>query len=122
MLLNSSEATSVSGALQTSVAWQNDTQYLAEAVVLYGGTTPYLIDSITERQDTGLNLGAFGMFLVVIMTILFIFVAFLSISLMIVLVPIPLLLGTIMHLIIFPLPIAIGIEAAAIILAFIVGN
>jgi hypothetical protein len=121
-LVNSSQVTSTSGTLSISSLTLNNTLYQAEAVVVYSPNIPYVFDVITIEESSNLNLGAYGMFLVLILTILIIFVAYFNLGLMIILVPIPLLICSIMGIVVFPMAVAIGIEVAAIIVAFIMRN
>ena len=120
-LLNSSDIVASAGTIVTSINASNNTQYEAQAVVIYLNETTRLIAAKEVYIPESTDQGAYGLFLLIFLTMVLAFTAFYSISLMVVIVPIPLLLLSILGFIAFPVPLAIVLEIGAIIVAIIIG-
>lgn len=121
-LLNSSTVTSSSGTLLATIDFQNNTQYIAQALVKYSSSPQsYVVDTLDIKTNSDGDMGSYGLFLLFIMTIIIIFVAFYSIAVMVILLPVPLLLLAILGLVAFPVSLAIILEVIAIIVSVLIG-
>jgi hypothetical protein len=111
--------TSNSGTILLSVPIVNDTLYFAEATVNYNNDTQ-VVAALNYEQRTINPFGVFGLLAVVLLTIVFAFVGYFSISIMLILAPLPLLFASIMQVVNISVPICIVIEILAISLAIII--
>jgi hypothetical protein len=119
ILINTSELTTSSGTILVGIGTpENDTTYTAKAIVELG-PDENLIDSLDKRFTTAPNFGFFGVFLTIILTIMFAFVGFFSLAVMVVLVPLPLLFASIIGLVNISVGYAIVFEIVAVIIAVI---
>lgn len=124
-LLNSTSLTASAGSIVTSITPSNDTVYLAQAYVVYtdndGSTVNYLIDSYSYEYTNKTTLGPLGIFLVIILTCVVMFIGYFSLAGAIILLPTPLLIAALLGLVPFSFPLAIVLQIAAFFAAEMVG-
>jgi len=120
-LFNSSCAAGSSGTVSIYVPPINSTTYQAVATVGFNPTHEFwgeLMQSFREHMETG----AWGMFLIGILTVVFASIGIWSIPLALLLTPLPMLIGTMAGMIEIGLHIPIGILVVALILAYIIAD
>lgn len=108
------------GTITQIVTPINDTTYIAKAYVTFNPTEP--IDTLSYTYVLANPLGNMGIFIVFIMTLVFAFVGFWSLSAAALLVTIPQLLGSVMRLITIPVSISIGFVILGGIIAIMLGR
>lgn len=120
IMINSSCVTGAAGVLLVGVPHINGTTYNAKVHVELGA--PYLIASMTHTYQEEPVLGLMGIFVVLILTLVFAFVAFWSVTIAAVVVPLPILFGSITGMIAVPFGIAIIPLIIGIIIAIMIGG
>lgn len=120
-LVNSSNTTGASGTILLTVPEVNGTTYIAKASVVIDND-----DQVVATKDHTFvaedPFGLFGVFAVVILTIVFAFIGYFSISVMLILVPLPLIFASssVLGIVNIGTQIAILIEIIAVMLAVII--
>lgn len=125
VLVNSSNATGSAGTILVSVPEINGTTYIAQAKVLYPASPPNatsLVAALSHYFGSKQSFGNLGLFGVILLTMMMVFVSAVSLTLMVVLLPVPLLLGSIIGIVAFPLGICIILEIMALIVAYMLSQ
>lgn len=114
---------SVSALLLLNAANVSGTTYIAKGYVTISGSE-YFFDSFTYTFETSTDMGNLGLFLVFILTIVAMFIAFWDLSVGLILIPIPMFIGSLSSIkwINLPTNYAVGMEVIAVVLAFIVSR
>jgi hypothetical protein len=101
-----------------SITPQNDTVYRATLTTMNSevSSVPFMIGASGVEFRNNAPFGLLGLFLIVLLTIMFAFTAYFSITLMLMIIPVPLLLGSILGIITIPLGAIITIQIVAILL------
>ena len=118
VLYNSTGSTSSAATLLLPRPNQNETTYIAKAIVSYVGEDN-LIGSLENTQKNLLPTGIMGLFGVILLTLTFAFIGFYSLSIMVILTPLPLLYGSLIGLVNISIPLAILIEIVAVMVSVI---
>lgn len=119
-LYNSSCVAAAGGTALSGVVAANGTTYLAKAYITYEGENTF-IDSLYWSYGESIQSGNLGYFLVIVMTIVFIFIGYWSLELAFILTPLPTIFASTGLLAIIPIPTAtaIGLEVVGVVLAII---
>lgn len=121
LLVNTSTLTTSTGEIILGVPIENGTSYIAKSYKLNNGEY-YLLRSDSHTYPNDNPTGELGLFMVFILTVVFMFMMVFNLSVGIVLAPIPTLIGSAAGFIAIPFPVAIIIEIIAIILAIIIAR
>lgn len=120
-LLNTTCVTGSSGTILTGLTVKNDTEFLAKAVVYYDGSS-YILDELSQKWFSQQHMGNMGVFGIMAITLIFLFVAFFKPALGVVLAPLPTIYGSVSGIINLSIFVAVGLEIIAIIIAIIIAK
>jgi len=121
--LNQTCVASTSGIITTGVPPINGTTYTATAYATISGTD-WFLDSLAYTfipEDYNPS-HLLGLFLTFILTITLVWVFRFSVEIAVMMIPIPLILMSATNMILLPISVGIGLEVAAMILAFILNR
>jgi len=118
---NDSCLTATSGTILVGAELMNNTQYTARAYVSFGDEE-YFIDSITiGKLGDGID-NNIGLFMIVLLTVVFAFMGLWNPVAAITLTPMPFIMGSFIGFISIPMGPLIFLEAIALVLAILVGK
>jgi len=118
---NTSCTSSSSATILVGVANTTGTTYEAKAYV-YFGSTEYYLTSLTYSFDEASVFGTYGIFLCIILTIVFLFVGIWSKAVALVLLPLPTIFFSAINLIDVSVGIMIAVEIVCVIVAIWLGR
>jgi hypothetical protein len=118
-LVGSNSLETAAGTLLVGITPLNDSTYTAILTVITDDGSNFILNTEEATFVNEAPFGTLGLFLIALLIIVCAFVAYFSISLMVMIIPIPLLLGSIMHIIQIPIGIIILLQVVAIILGLI---
>ncbi len=120
-LLNSSCNTATSGTITLTVANTTQMDVIAKAYATIGGVE-VLLDTVSYGFPDTDRFGNMGVLIVIIITLLFALIGIWNPVIALILTPIPLLFGSIMHIVTISVPVVIALEFVFIIIAFALGR
>lgn len=120
-LINETCLSAGSGTILGGVSRINDTTYVAKAFLTISGTEEY-VDSASVSFFGTEVLGTMALLITFLLTIVFAFVMFIDMPIGIILTPIPTLMMSGIGLLQLDINLAVGIEIAAIVIAYMVSQ
>lgn len=119
--VNSSCATTITGILYVAVPFVNGSTWEAKTYVYYDNID-YFLDSATHTFEQVIISTGIVLFLLIIMTCVFILIGYWSLAVAVVLTPIPMLLFNLIGLTTINYGVIVGVELIAIIIALIISK
>lgn len=116
-LYNTSCITTSSSTILLGVAPTNGSFYTAKASVKMGTEQKYFLTSLDQSFEEDSPFGKLGIFLIILLTIVFVFMAKYSKAVALFITPLPLLFGSILNIVDVSLGICISLELICIIIA-----
>lgn len=111
----------VTGTILVNVAATNGTSYEAKAYVYYNSEYEF-VGSLFKSFLTEYKTGNLGLLLVIVLTIVFVFVGIWNPTIAVIIAPLPMIFGSILHLINLDPLFAIPIEVLAVIIAIVISR
>lgn len=118
---NDSCVNATSGSILLNIAEVNGTTYKASAYAYPGGLETFL-ESLTKSFNVTSTSGYLGLFLILLVTVLFAFIGISNPVVALIITPLPLLFGSIAGIVDINRGIMLLVEVIAIILAFVIGD
>lgn len=120
-LINSTCGSGATGIIYSGISPVNGSTYHA-GVIAYFGTDPYYLGSLAQAFDETNPIGTLGLFMVLFLTIAFIFVGYWNLAVAIILTPLPLMFSSLARIISIPVYITVPLELIAVIIAYAISK